>query len=191
MSRSADDSRIEVLLDTSLGGVTIELYSDKAPVSVARFLSLVKDRSFADYGAFYRAVRKNENDKGTPTIDVLQGGVREYPRPLTAIRHEPTSETGLRHVDGAVSLARGVVGSATGGAFFICIGAQPCLDAGGSRHEDRQGFAVFGKVVRGMHIIRTIHQMKTSGTSEDPRLAGQMVDPPVRFANLTLALGRD
>jgi len=185
-SVSAGILPIEVLLETSFGSIAIELYPDKAPASVARFLSLVEDGSFAQYGTFYRSVRKNENDKGIPSIDVLQGGVRECPRPLTGIRHEPTSETGLRHVDGAVSLARGAVGTATGGAFFICIGDQECLDAGGSRHEDKQGFAVFGKVVQGMQIVRTIHQMKTSGVSADPRLAGQMVDPPVRFVSLTL-----
>ena len=83
--------------------------------------------------------------------------VQEIPPPrLPAIVHETTRQTGLRHKDGTVSMARGAPGTATA-EFFICIGDQPALDFGGGRNPDGQGFAAFGQVVQGMDVVRALH----------------------------------
>jgi peptidyl-prolyl cis-trans isomerase A (cyclophilin A) len=63
--------------------------------------------------------------------------------------------TGLRHLDGTLSMARIAPGTA-GSAFFICIGDQPDLDFGGRRNPDGQGFAAFGRVAEGMDVVRAI-----------------------------------
>ena len=84
------------------------------------------------------------------------------------------------HLDGTVSLARGAVGSATGAAFFICVGPQPVLDAGGTWNSDGQGFAAFAQVVEGMEVVRRIHDLPTSTLGED-YVRGQMLDPPLRI----------
>ena len=78
------------------------------------------------------------------------------------IAHEPTSVTGIRHLDGVVSMARSEPGSAST-EFFICIGDQPALDFGGNRNPDGQGFAAFGKVIKGMEVVRSIQIMRDTG----------------------------
>ena len=88
-----------------------------------------------------------------------------------AIDHETTEMTGLRHLDGTVSMARSKPGSATS-SFFICIGPQPELDFGGRRNPDGQGFAAFGRVVGGMDVVRTIHALPSKG---------QQLDPPIKI----------
>jgi peptidyl-prolyl cis-trans isomerase A (cyclophilin A) len=78
------------------------------------------------------------------------------------ITPERTRDTGLRHLDGAISMARNEPESARD-QFFICIGDQPELDFGGKRNPDGQGFAAFGRVIRGMHVVRKIHQLPADG----------------------------
>jgi peptidyl-prolyl cis-trans isomerase A (cyclophilin A) len=92
-------------------------------------------------------------------IEVIQGGISaDYPREgEPSIPLERTSLTGLRHVDGAISMARFTPDSANSG-FFICIGDQPELDFGGTRNPDGQGFAAFGRVTAGMDVVRAIQQ---------------------------------
>ncbi|MFX6040711.1 peptidylprolyl isomerase, partial [Acinetobacter baumannii] len=80
----------------------------------------------------------------------------EAPPLRPAIAHETTKQTGLRHRDGTVSMARGAPGTATA-EFFICLGDQPELDFGGRRNPDGQGFAAFGQVVQGMGVVRALH----------------------------------
>ncbi len=102
---------------------------------------------------------------------------------LPKIEHETTEQTGILHRDGVISLARSEVGSATGGTFFICIGDQPSLDMGGGRavSGDGQGFAAFGRVIKGMDVVKKIHSTKTKSGSEDAYTAGQIIDPAVRI----------
>jgi peptidyl-prolyl cis-trans isomerase A (cyclophilin A) len=71
---------------------------------------------------------------------------------LPPIAHETTRQTGLRHLDGTVSMARAQPGTANS-EFFVCVGDQPALDFGGGRQPDGQGFAAFGRVVEGMDVI--------------------------------------
>ncbi len=81
---------------------------------------------------------------------------------LTPIAHETTESTGILHRDGVISMARLEPGTATT-EIFICVGDQPELDYGGRRNPDGQGFAAFGRVIDGMHVVRAIHQVPANG----------------------------
>jgi peptidyl-prolyl cis-trans isomerase A (cyclophilin A) len=159
---------VRVRLETALGPIEIEVDGTRAPVTAANFLRYV-DRGDYDGGRFHRTVRAGNQPGKTVLIDVIQAGRDPAsPRPeLPAITLERTSVTGLRHVDGAVSMARDGPDTATSD-FFICIGDQPELDFGGHRNPDGQGFAVFGRVVAGMDVARRIHAAPADGQSLTP-----------------------
>lgn len=172
---------VRVLLQTSLGNIVLELYPAEAPVTVANFLMLV-DGGYLDGGSFYRTVSP-ENDNGSPPISVIQGGRGDAEDPFAPIAHETTEATGLLHRDGSISMARAEVGTAST-EFFICIGDQPALDFGATRNADRQGFAVFGRVVAGMDVVRTIHQSPADVPTDEPYFRNQVLNEPVRFISL-------
>ena len=179
---------VVVDLDTSLGTISLELYPDKAPVTVENFLRYV-DNGHYDGGSFYRVVRlDNQKDSDIP-IEVIQGGMigptmadpTVPPAPTyPSIAHESTESSGLKHVDGAISMARFTPGSASS-EFFIVINDYPALDHGGLRNPDGHGFAVFGRVIAGMDIVRTIQK----GRSDTPLpeqmavIANQVLREPV------------
>lgn len=169
---------VRVVLDTRLGPITLAVEVAKAPASASAFLAYLDQGRFAPGGTFWRVVRAQDNDRGTPRIDVIQGGFNDPSVP--GVMHESTAVTGLTHLDGTVSLARAAVGSATGAAFFICVGPQPALDAGGARNSDGQGFAAFAQVVEGMDVVRRIHGLPTSAQG-DNYVRGQVLDPPLRI----------
>ena len=87
-------------------------------------------------------------------------------------------------VDGSISMARGAVGTAST-EFFICIGAQPALDFGGSRNADGQGFAVFGRVTAGMDVVRAIHSAPADAPTEFEYFRGQLLEEPVVIEAVT------
>ena len=166
-----------VILDTELGDILIEIYEDAAPISAADFLRYVDEGRF-EGGGFHRVVRL-DNDNGRPKIEIIQGGVLDPAKELPPIKHETTRETGLAHMDGAVSLSRGAPGTGTGADFFICIGDQPSLDYGGIRNTDGQGFAVFGQVVSGMDVVRRIHQLPATAETVEEYVRGQVLETPL------------
>jgi peptidyl-prolyl cis-trans isomerase A (cyclophilin A) len=174
---SATHQGVRAALNTEFGEVIVEVFPAAAPLSACDFLAYV-DNGLYRGASFYRVVRE-DNDRGSPKIAVVQGGLQDESRERAPIAHETTEQTGLKHVDGALSLARGAVGTGGGAAFFVVIGNQPGLDFGGARNSDRQGFAVFGRVVRGMDIVRRIHQMKEAAPTDDPYLQGQVLAKPV------------
>ena len=134
-------SDVRVALDTSAGRIVVTLHPDKAPVTAGNFLRYVDQKRF-DGTVFYRAV-------GGPDYGFIQGGTQNDPkRVLPPIKHESTSQTGLTHDDGALSMARYAPGSATGD-FFIVLGKMPAMDAHPESVGDNQGFAVFAHVVGG------------------------------------------
>jgi peptidyl-prolyl cis-trans isomerase A (cyclophilin A) len=92
-------------------------------------------------------------------IEVIQGGNVADEKCFLPIAHETTKMTGLRHLDGTVSMARAEPGTASC-SFFICVGDQPELDWGGRRNPDGQGFAAFGRMVAGMDVVRRIQAME-------------------------------
>ena len=159
---------VRVRLETALGAIEIEVDAARAPVTAANFLRYL-ERGDYDGGRFHRTVRAGNQPGKTVLIDVVQAGRDPASlRPeLPAIPLERTGVTGLRHVDGAVSMARDGPDTATSD-FFICIGNQPELDFGGRRNPDGQGFAVFGRVVAGIDVVRLIHGAPADGQSLTP-----------------------
>jgi len=159
-----------VLIITEIGTIEVEIYIDKAPVTAENFLQYVKDRRLKE-ATFYRSVRIDNQPGSEVKIQVVQGGLfeDEHPAMLPPIIHESTKQTGVLHTNGVISMARYGPGTATS-EFFICIGDQPSLDAGGGRNPDGVGYATFGKVVDGMEFVEQIHQMPTDGQYLNPRI---------------------
>jgi peptidyl-prolyl cis-trans isomerase A (cyclophilin A) len=159
-----------VALATKAGTVTIELARGKAPVTVTNFLKYVDQKRY-DGTSFYRAL----NFTAPTPVGLIQGGVRgRSDKVLPGIAHEPTSKTGLSHIDGAVSMARGAPGTAAGD-FFIIIGDLNTLDAS----DKDTGYAVFGKVVEGMDVVLKILAAKVSATEGLGAMKGQMIIAPI------------
>lgn len=152
-----------VLIQTEMGDLTVELYPEKAPVTVSNFLSHVERGNYTN-SIFYRVVRMDNQPNNKVKIEVIQGGLfhDEVLDTIAPIIHESTQETGIMHRDGVISMARMQPGSAST-EFFICIGDQPSLDYGGKRNPDLQGFAAFGKVIEGMDVVRAIQALPDEG----------------------------
>ena len=172
VAEPARAATVLVTLDTAEGAIVLEIETERAPVTAANFLRYVAEKRL-DGAVFYRAMKLGEG------YGLIQGGVRGNPkRVLPKIGHEPTSATGLSHVDGAISMARGAPGSADGD-FFITIGALTSLDADATKPGDNLGFAVFGRVVGGMDVVRRIVEAPTSPTEGVGVMKGQMIAAPV------------
>jgi len=152
----------KVFISTELGDIIIELYADKAPITTANFLQYVDSEKFNELACFYRVVRPDNQPNNPIKIEVIQGGFATdsliEKHQLQQIKHEPTKETGVLHLNGTISRARLEAGTASS-EFFICIGDQPELDFGGKRNPDGQGFAAFGKVIEGMDVVKKIQQL--------------------------------
>jgi peptidyl-prolyl cis-trans isomerase A (cyclophilin A) len=134
----------QIRIETELGKIVLELYPEKAPVTVKNFLQYVDEKRYK--GAFfYRVVHAENQPHSKIKIEVIQGGLKieNHPQALPPISHETTTQTGVLHKDGTISMARDKPGTASS-EFFICIGNQPELDFGGKRNPDGQGFAAFG-----------------------------------------------
>jgi peptidyl-prolyl cis-trans isomerase A (cyclophilin A) len=180
-STTAGAETVNVQMTTSLGVIEMEVYTDAAPITAGNFLRLI-DGDHLDGGSFYRAVSP-ENDNGSPIISVIQGGLGDAESPFAPIAHETTADTGLLHVDGAVSMARAGVGTAST-ELFICIGDQPALDFGATRNPDGQGFAVFGRVIGGMDVVKAIHTQPADTPTESAYMAGQILEEPVKIISV-------
>ena len=149
--------KTKCVIKTTEGNITVELYQDKAPVTVANFLGYVDARLY-DSSTFFRSVRMNNQPKDAIKIEVIQGGNVDSTKVFPPIPLETTSQTRLRHLNGTISMARAGPNTATS-SFFICIKDQPSLDYGGMRNKDGQGFAAFGKVIKGMNVVKKIQNM--------------------------------
>jgi len=150
---------VRTRVETEAGAFVVEVDPEVAPITVAHYLAHV-DRGLLDGGAIYRIVTlANQAPDTAHKIEVVQWGRGRPdgdPAPLPPIAHETTRQTGLRHLDGTVSMARAQPGSATA-EYFVCVGDQPELDFGGGRNPDGLGFAAFGRVVEGMDVVRALH----------------------------------
>ena len=157
-----------MVLETTLGNIELELNAKAAPVTVSNFLYYVHNRLYND-GVFFRTVTLSNQPNNAVKIEVIQGRASEMRTNefLPPIALERTRDTGLRHLDGTVSMARDGPDTAQDN-FFICLGEQPELDFGGKRNPDGQGFAAFGKVVRGMTLVRKIQTSQAEGQQLTP-----------------------
>ena len=179
---------INVRIETEFGTIKAELYDSDAPITTTNFLHYVEEGLY-NRGRFHRTVTA-ENNANTNlnlsedhlhhdslpndeiAIQVIQAEInpertKEKGDPIPL---ERTSETGLKHVDGTLSMARTTPDSAVSD-FFICINDQPALDFGGMRNPDGQGFAAFGRVTEGMDVVRTIQSQPARGQILDPAVS--------------------
>jgi len=167
---------VRIVIETEKGDIEVELDAANAPLTVANFLKYV-DEGFYDGGRFHRTVTPKNQPDDKVKIEVVQAGINpkkaedEFP----PIKLERTDKTGLAHKDGVISMARDGPDTATSD-FFICIGDQPELDFGGKRNPDGQGFAAFGRVVKGMDVVKKIQAAPADK---------QTLDPPVKIVKVT------
>jgi peptidyl-prolyl cis-trans isomerase A (cyclophilin A) len=167
---------VRIRLETDAGPILLALDHRRAPVTVENFVAYVDQHRF-DGTTFYRAARQ----AGDPRHGFVQGGIRHTARrALPQIAHEPTSRTGIRHLDATISMARNAPGTAMGD-FFITVGPMPVMDEGGGRNADNQGFAAFGRVVGGMDVVRRILAGPTAPNAGRGAMKGQMLTAPVRI----------
>ncbi len=168
-AQGAAPGMVRVRLVTSAGSITLALDARRAPITTANFMTYVDDGRFDDT-RFYRAARRTTD----PKFGFIQGGIRtDARRALPPIALEPTTRTGLRHVDATVSMARGENPNSAMGNFILTVGAVPSLDA----RDPRPGYAAFGRVIGGMAVVRRILALPSGGGSGPMR--GQMILRPV------------
>ncbi len=166
--------RVTVRIETGKGEILVALSGDRAPKTVENFLRYL-DAGLYDGGVFHRSVKPDNQPQSAVKIEVIQGGPNpEKKSGWEPIELERTTLTGLKHVNGAISMARSGPNTATGD-FFLCIGDQPELDFGGKRNPDEQGFAAFGLVLKGLDVIKKIQQSPVTA---------QKLTPPVKILKM-------
>src|SRR5690554_3016545 len=158
---SCGEKTVECIIVTELGNIKIELYPERAPLTVENFLAYVESGAYTGSSFFRVCTPENESDREIK-IEVIQGGDVPVKLLLPPIPLETTEVTGLSHTNGVLSMARLEANSAHSN-FFICIGDQHELDFGGKRHPDGLGFAAFGRVTSGMEVVRTIQGQREVG----------------------------
>jgi peptidyl-prolyl cis-trans isomerase A (cyclophilin A) len=172
---AAQAGDVTVAIATEIGNIEVAVDTRHAPITAANFLRYV-DAGFYNGGVFHRTVKPDNQPNNQVKIEVIQAGRAAGTKSFAAISLERTSVTGLSHRDGTISMARDGPDTAVSD-FFICIGDQPSLDFGGKRNPDGQGFAGFGRVLRGMDIVRRIQAAPSDGK--------QHLTPPVRILRIT------
>lgn len=166
-----------MLIDTEAGELMLSVDLKHAPRTACNFLSYVAAGAYSG-GKFGRTVRSDNQRNAPVPISVVQAYPNADFELFPAIELERTKETGLRHRNGTVSMARRGADDATA-KFFICVGDQPELNFGGRRNPDGQGFAAFGKVIRGMSVVARIQ----SGAAE-----GENLTPPIAIRSARIVI---
>lgn len=170
---------VYVAMVTSEGTITFALDKTHAPLTTANFLKYVDGKKF-DGSTFYRSMHL---DWGDEPSGLLQGGLQGI-KVLPPVAHEPTSQTGLHHTSGTISMARYAPGTATAD-FTIMVGDVKSLDANpaSDNPEFKAGFAAFGHVASGMDVVRKIWDAPRSPTKGEGVMRGQMLDPAVKIVS--------
>lgn len=159
-----------VEIQTQFGNIQVELYPGKAPKSVAAFLTFVESGLYKK-SSFYRVLKEENQPSSAFKSELIQGGIwqSDPAKALTlhGIPHETTQQSGISHTNGTISLARTTPGTATS-EFFICVGDQPAYDYGNNANPDKLGYAAFGRVVKGMDVVKLIHSQPENGENFYP-----------------------
>ena len=174
----AAPAKPRVAIKTGRGTIVVELEDRRAPLTAANFLRDVDAKAY-DGGTFFRAART----PGVAKDGTIVGAPDAKVRPFPPIRHESTTKTGLKHLNGTISLGRFATGTATNN-FFICVGDQPYLDAHPGEPGDNQGYAAFGRVVSGMPVVEKILSLPTNGETKFKDQRGQWLKPPVPITTM-------
>jgi peptidyl-prolyl cis-trans isomerase A (cyclophilin A) len=179
---AARPKTVNVALLTSLGTIIVAVEVERAPITAGNFLRYVDQKRF-DGSNFYRAMKLAQPGAPpeAPRFGLIQGGTRgNLKRILPPIKHEPTTVTGLSHINGAISMARAAPGTASGD-FFIVLGGLTGLDANPAARDDKLGYAVFGQIIAGMDVVLRILDVPVSTTAGVGVMKGQMIAAPVRI----------
>jgi peptidyl-prolyl cis-trans isomerase A (cyclophilin A) len=169
---------VRVAIQTSVGPILVEIEKQRAPITAGNFLRYVDQKRF-DGVTFYRRVQT----PGVQGQGFIQGGTTDPKRVLPPVAHEPTSKTGLSHVDGALSAPRWAPGTARGD-FTIMAGDAKWMDANPSASGDNLGYAVFGLVIEGKDVVRKILAAPVSPTEGQAVMRGQMLEPQIRILTM-------
>ncbi len=164
-----------VAIVTTAGTLTVEVETKRAPITAANFLRYV-DQKRLDGVSFYRIV------KVAPEFGFVQFGPHtDVKKILPPIKHEPTTQTGLSHIDGTLSVARLGVGTARG-EFTISVGDQRrALDAAPGVPADGQGYAAFARVVDGRDVLSKILETPVDPVkSSNGAFKGEIPAAPVK-----------
>jgi peptidyl-prolyl cis-trans isomerase A (cyclophilin A) len=162
-----------VRVETSLGNIDIAVDGEHAPITAANFLKYV-DGGFYNGGRFHRATRPDNYQPQLPErppFQIVQADINpdRAKEKFPPIPLERTTKTGLMHRLGTISMPRGEDADSATSGFVICLDeSTPSLDFGSKRYPDGQGFAAFGRVVKGMDVVRRIHSQPVKGQSLDP-----------------------
>lgn len=179
-----DPETVKVIMQTDLGAIVLAIEKERAPITAGNFLRYV-DQKRLDGVVFYRAMKIADTEYG-----LVQGGLRSSPKlVLKPIAHESTGVTGLSHVSGAISMARGAPGTATAD-FFIVVGDLVTLDAQSAEQDPlgaMPGYAVFGRVIEGMDTVNAMLELPRSATAGEGAMKGQMLQMPVKILTVRRA----
>jgi peptidyl-prolyl cis-trans isomerase A (cyclophilin A) len=171
-----------VRIETAQGAIVVELYPEKAPITVANYLRYV-DRGLFNGATFYRASRP----PGYTAADYgsIQGGLQNDPKKvLPPIAHEPTTKTGLKHGEGTISMGRHAPGTAQSD-WFITLGDMSYLDADPKNPKANPGFAAFGQVVEGLDVVRKIIVLPVDPSRGEGAMKGEMLRQPLRITRVS------
>ena len=179
---AAAQATTNVVIATELGNIVVALETERAPITAANFLRYADEKRF-DGIVFYRAMKL---DWGEQPNGLVQADAQFDPkRILPPIAHEPTNVTGVKHVEGAISMARNEPGPANGD-WSIMLAPQPGLDADPASEDPelRAGYAAFGRVIEGMDVVRAIFEAPTDPDKGEGWMKGQMLASPVKVTSV-------
>lgn len=176
-----------VRIETPQGAIVVELFADKAPITVANYLKYV-DRGLFNGALCYRA-SKPKDYKGDD-YGLVQCGLQNDPKKvLPPIAHESTMKTGLTHgKDGVISMGRHAPGTAQAD-WSITLGDMSYLDADAKNPKANPGFAAFGQVVEGLDVVKKIIVMPVDPNRGEGAMKGEMLVKPVRITRVTRVTG--
>ena len=167
-----------IAIQTYFGDIVVELYPEKAPKTVAAFLSYV-DSGYFKETSFYRVLKKEDQPSNVAKTQLIQGGLWQTKikkqQTIPGIPLETTEQTGILHTAGVISLARNEDTASGNTEFFICMDDEPDYDYGGDASPDKKGYVTFGRVIKGMQFVKQIHSQPDFETN---------FNPPIKIINI-------
>jgi peptidyl-prolyl cis-trans isomerase A (cyclophilin A) len=185
---SGAQDEIMVRIETTLGNIDIAVDTKHAPITAANFLKYV-DGQFYDGGRFHRATRPDNyvpQLPDRPPFQIVQADIngQRSKDKFPPIPLERTTATGLAHKAGTLSMPRGAAADSATSGFVICLEDTPSLDFGSKRYPDGEGFAAFGRVVKGLDVVRRIQQQPTNKDAETA-MGKQSLMPPITISRMS------